>query len=185
MTNDVPAGTGNPKQKNRSGSSKRQRNQQFVVRCTRDEFNKIAASARQTGLKGAAYLRAQGLGDPGERAQRTPPVEKEILTWYQAQLGRLNNNCNQIAKRGNSGFPVDLRELRQVLQDYTPLRDAIFKALGREPAPETKDWDEFTSVGRKALEASPGTPNVTIPADLLRRMIGNPPLTTAPEPPIE
>ena len=22
--------------------------------------------------------------------------------------------------------------------------DAIFKALGREPAPETKDWDEFT-----------------------------------------
>ena len=184
MTNDVPASTGNPK-KNRSGSSTRQRNCQYVVRCTRDEFNAIAASARHAGLKGAAYLRAQGLGDPGERAQRTPPVEKELLTWYQGQLGRLNNNCNQIAKRGNSGFPVDLPELRQVLQDYTPLRDAIFKALGREPAPETRDWDEFKTVGNEALKASPGTDTVCLPADLLRRMIGNPPLTTAPVPPAE
>ena len=168
-----PHETGPPK-KNRSGSNRRQRTYQFVVRCTKDEFNEVAGNARDAGLKGAAYLRSRGLkgGDPGERSQRTPPVEKEILTYYQAHLGRLNNVCNQIAKRGNSGSPVDLPELRQVLKDYAPLRDAIFKALGREPSPETADWDEFMAVGRKALAAKPDQETVSLPAELLRRMIG-------------
>jgi hypothetical protein len=180
MTNDTPAGTGNPK-KNRSGSNKRQRNYQYVVRCDREEFNDIAAKAQEAGLRGAAFLRAAARnGDAGARAQRSPVVEMEILAQVLPWLGRLNSNVNQIAKNGNSGYPVDLPELRLVMKDYIPLRAAIFKALNKEPSPEARDWEQFEAVSRQALAASPGAETVAIPAALLRRMMGNPaaPATT-------
>lgn len=180
MTNDTPA-TDNPK-KNRSGSNKRQRNWQYVVRCDRGEFNEVAARARESGLKGAAYLRASALGDAGARSQRIPPVEKELLVRVLGQFGRLNSNVNQIAHNGNAGYPVDLPDLRLVMKDYPSIRDAIFQALGKEPSPAIQDWDEFAAVGRKALEASPAAETVTIPAALLRRMVGD---TAAPRTPAE
>lgn len=175
MTNEsAPAGTGNPK-KNRSGSNKRQRNYQYVVRCDKEEHTDIAVNAKQAGLRAAAFLRAAGRnGSPGLRSQRTPVVEKEILVNVLAWLGRLNSNVNQIAKNGNSGYPVDLPELRLVMKDYIPMRAAIFKALNKEPAPEAQEWDHFEAVSRKALAASPDAETVAIPAALLRRMIGNP-----------
>ena len=51
MTNETPVEGG--KKKKHGGSNKRQRNDQYVVRCTRDEFNAIAAKATNAGLKGA------------------------------------------------------------------------------------------------------------------------------------
>lgn len=132
MTTGIPAGDGHLKKKTRGGSNKRQRNYQFVVRCTKDEFNEIAARAATAGLKGAAYLRASGLGDAGPRAQRRPAVEKELLIRALGLHGRYGNNMNQIAYNGNAGNPVDLPELRRALTEWAEIRDAIYLALGKD-----------------------------------------------------
>src|ERR1035441_9362020 len=131
MTNETPVG--GDKKKRRSGSSKRQRTNQYVVRCTTDEFNAIAAKAIKAGLKGASYLRAAGLGDAGPRAQRSPTVEKELLIRALALHGRYGNNMNQIAHSGNAGNPVDLPELRRALKEWGEIGDALYQALGKTP----------------------------------------------------
>ena len=133
MTKETPVEGG--KKKKRGGSSKRQRNNQYVVRCTTDEFNAIAAKATKSGLKGASYLRAAGLGDAGPRAQRRPTVEKELLIRALALHGRYGNNMNQIAHSGNAGNPVDLPELRRALKQWGEVRDALLEALGKKPGP--------------------------------------------------
>jgi hypothetical protein len=133
MTNETPVE--GDKKKRRSGSSKRQRNNQYVVRCTTDEFNAIAAKAIKAGLKGASYLRAAGLGDAGPRAQRSPTIEKELLIRTLGFHGRYGNNMNQIAHSGNAGNPVDLPELRRALKEWEEVRDAIFEALGKKWGP--------------------------------------------------
>ena len=132
MTNKTPDEGG--KKKKHGGSNKRQRNNQYVVRCTTDEFNAIAAKAIKAGLKGASYLRAAGLGDAGPRAQRRPTVEKELLIRALALHGRYGNNMNQIAHAGNAGKPVDLPELRRALKEWGEVRDALYQALGKKPA---------------------------------------------------
>ena len=124
------------KTKKRGGSNKRQRNNQYVVRCTTDEFNAIAAKATRAGLKGAAFLRASGLGDAGPRAQRRPAVEKELLIRALGLHGQYGNNMNQIARAGNAGNPVDLPELRRALKEWGEIRDAMYLALGKAPEPE-------------------------------------------------
>ena len=130
MTNETP--DEGDKKKKHGGSNKRQRNNQYVVRCTADEFHAIAAKAIQAGLKGASYLRAAGLGDAGPRAQRRPTVEKELLIRALALHGRYGNNMNQIAHTGNAGNPVDLPELRRALKEWGQIRDAIYRALGKK-----------------------------------------------------
>ena len=89
-------------------------------------------------------------------------------------FGRLNSNINQIAKNGNSGFPVDLPELRLVMKDYPRIRGLIFKAFEKDPGPDAQDWDDFEALGREALAANPAAETIAIPAALLRRMIGTP-----------
>ena len=51
-----------------------------------------------------------------------------------AALNRVGNNINQIARTLNSGEDADIPELREALQAYLQLRDAIFDALGMEPS---------------------------------------------------
>ena len=136
MTNKTPAEGG--KKKKRGGSNKRQRNKQYVVRCTTDEFNAIAVKAAKAGLKGAAYLRASGVGDAGPRAQRRPAVEKAMLIRALGLHGRYGNNMNQIAHTGNAGNPVDLPELRRALKEWEEIRDAIYQALGKDPGHDNK-----------------------------------------------
>jgi len=175
MTTGIPAGNGdqNPKHK-RGGSNKRQRGHQFVVRCTKDEFNEISANARDAGLRNAAWLRAKGLtkGDPGPRSQHIPPVENEILSTLLGSLGRLNNNVNQIAHNLNKGEFYHAPELRQVLADYPPIRDGIFQSLGKQPSPGVKDWDDLIGAANQGFAADPGAKAILIPADVLRRIIG-------------
>ena len=124
------------KKKGRGGSNKRQRNWHYYVRCNASEFNAIAAKAATSGLKGAAYLRASGLGDAGPRARRRPVIEKEHLIRAFALHGRYGNNMNQIARSGNAGNPVDLPALHQALKEWGEIRDALYRALGKDPDAE-------------------------------------------------
>lgn len=172
-----------PKKRPR-GSNKCQRTKQYMVRCTPVEFKDIAANANAAGLRGGAYLRGLGLkGNPGLRARHVPPVRNEILEGIRGDLGRLNNNVNQIARNMNRGDFYDLPELRQVLQDYPAIRDAIFRALGKEPSLETRAWDEFISLVKDALQANPTAETVALPARLLLGIVsGIAAASAAPKP---
>lgn len=170
MTAENP-GVSSPK-KSRSGSNKRQRDKVTPIRWAEAEFNKVAAKASDAGLSFGAFMRALGLGEPGPRSQRIPPVQNELLLRLQGQLGRLNNNANQIARGINMRDFYELTELRQALKDYMPIRDAIFAALGKQPSPAARDWDEFVGVAGSALESQAGAETISIPASLLRRILG-------------
>lgn len=174
METGTPAGGDQHPKHKRGGSNKRQRGYQFVVRCTKDEFNEIAGNARDAGLRNAAWLRAKGLtkGDPGPRSQHIPPVENELLSTLMGALGRLNNNVNQIAHNLNKGEFYHAPELRQVLIDYPPIRDGIFQALGKQPSPGVKDFEDLIGVARQRVDAEPDAEEIRIPADVLRRIIG-------------
>jgi hypothetical protein len=168
MTDEQPA------PKKRHGTENRQRQKITPIRWEMSEFNKVSAKANKAGLTFGAFMRALGLdGDAGARSQRTPPIEKELLLRWQGQLGRLNNNVNQIARGINEDEFYDLPELRSILKDYPAIRDAIFVALGKEPSPAMQDWDELIVAGKKGLEANPSAETIAIPGALLRRIMGS------------
>jgi hypothetical protein len=155
-----------------------------MVRCTPVEFKDIAANADAAGHRGGAYLRGLGLkGSPGLRSRHVPPVRNELLEGIRGDVGRLNNNINQIARNMNRGDFYDLPELRQVLQDYPAIRDAIFRALGKEPSLETRAWDEFIDLAKDALQANPTAETVALPASLLLAIVsGTAAASAAPKP---
>lgn len=166
---------GPPKKKRPRGSNKCQRYKYFMVRVTPVEFNDIAANANAAGLCGAAYLRGAGLkGNPGERSRYIPPVETEQLKTLRGDLGRLNNNVNQIAHQLNMGGYVAPADLRQVLLDYPGLRNAIFHAMGKEPSPDALAWDAFISFVKDAFAKTPAAATIELPASLLLRIITGP-----------
>src|ERR1700693_1144238 len=89
----------NPAPKRRHGTENRQRQKITPIRWEMTEFNKVAAKANRAGLTFGAFMRALGLdGDAGPRSQRIPLIQNETLLRYQGQLGRLNNDVNQIAR---------------------------------------------------------------------------------------
>lgn len=116
------------------GSSKRQRTHQIIVRCTEDEHAAILGKADRAGLASAAFLRAAALGEAGPRAQRRPPADHLALRQILGHLGRIGNNLNQIARGLNTEQQASLPELEQAIRAYLEQRDALFKALGKDPA---------------------------------------------------
>ena len=118
-----------------SGSDKRQRPSQSLVRWTNEEFARVAAKADKAGLAMAAFIRAATLGDAGPRAQRRPPADHKALRQILGELGRVGNNLNQIARSLNALELISLPELKDALHAYIEIRDAIFEALGKKPGP--------------------------------------------------
>jgi|SRR6266852_5157244 len=119
-----------------SGSDKRRRSHQSLVRLTDEEFASVAQRADKAGLALAAFLRAAALdGNAGPRAQRRPPVEHKLLRQILGHLGKIGNNVNQIARSLNSGDKAKLPELEKALRAYGEMRDAILEALGKGKGP--------------------------------------------------
>ena len=121
-----------------SGSDKRRRSHQSLVRWTDEEFNDIAGRADKAGLAVAAFMRAAVLGSPGPRAQRRPPADHKALRQILGHIGSIGNNINQIARALNSGDKAKLPELPAALRAYLEIRNAIFEALGKNHGPGPK-----------------------------------------------
>src|SRR5262245_53262563 len=101
-----------------SGSNKRKRSHQSLIRWTDEEFSTIAEKADKAGLAVAAFMRAAVLGSPGPRAKRRPPADHKALRQILGHLGRIGNNINQIAKSLNAGDRLKLPELEAALRAY-------------------------------------------------------------------
>ena len=115
-------------------SDKRQRTETLYARVTPEEKAAFIARADNAGMASAAFMRALALGDAGPRAQRRPPADHVAIRKLLGELGRVGNNINQIAHVVNCGEAPEVPELREALAAYLQLRDAIFVALGMEPA---------------------------------------------------
>jgi len=125
-----------------SGTDKRRRTKQCLVRFTEQEFAEIAGKADKAGIATAAFLRAAALGSPGPRAQRRPPADHVALRQILGQCGRIGNNVNQIAKHLNAGGQADIPELRAALAVYPDIGDAIRAALNMKAAEGAAPLDD-------------------------------------------
>ena len=104
------------------------------IRFTPQQFELLSGRARACGLSFGAFARDVLLGSPSPRATRKPPIEKAELARLLGGLGNLRSNANQIAKAFNRrGDIPETRDIAEMNHDFAILRDAIMKALGREP----------------------------------------------------
>ena len=115
-----------------AGSDKRRRGKIIAFRCLDEEFDAIAAKAGKAGLAVAGFMRAVGLGDPGPRAQRRPPVDHVALQQALGQLGRAGNNLNQISRALHTGKFPSPPELKDTLAACRQACVLICEALGKK-----------------------------------------------------
>jgi hypothetical protein len=122
-----------PQHARRSGSERRRRGTPVSVRCLPEERAALEEKAREAGLSLASFLRACGLGAPGPRAKRSPPVNAEALGRATAALGKVGANLNQIAHVLNAGgAAVTAQECFAALSETRAAAAAIRKIVGRK-----------------------------------------------------
>ena len=91
-----------------------------AVRLSDHEEALLKIKAAEAGLSVSSFLRACALGDAGPRARRSPTIEKELLGATLAELNRIGNNVNQIARVLNLGQerdPADIAATMKLLRD--------------------------------------------------------------------
>ena len=118
-----------------SGSDKRQRPHQSLIRWSDEEFARITGKADKAGLAIAAFMRAAALGDAGPRAQRRRPADYKALLKIHGQLGRIGGNVNQIARATHIGDEASAAELNGIRRACEDIRKALYEALGKNPGP--------------------------------------------------
>jgi hypothetical protein len=120
----------------RSGSQKRARLHKIPVVCDDEEFVEIDSRSRAVGLTRPSFLRACGLGTPGPRARRRPPVNAETLGRATAALNKVGSNLNQIAHVLNAGgTSVTTQECFAALAEVRAAAAAIREIVGRKDRP--------------------------------------------------
>lgn len=123
----------------KGGSEKRQRLSVISIRLDAEERARAKRLADKAGLALGAFARAAMLENPGPRAQRRAPADKDALLRILGHLGKLGSNVNQIARRLNLGEKAHLPSLEEALGAYLQLRNAIYEALGLDPTSRKPD----------------------------------------------
>lgn len=116
--------------KARTGSEARQRRHVVGVRLDDTERAALEARAGDTGLSLGAYLRACSLETAGPRARRRAPVDRELLARTNAELNRVGNNLNQIAKAGHIGQDAVLDDVTRTAGELRQALVMLRRALG-------------------------------------------------------
>jgi len=123
------AATGEGRARPRSGSENRQRIHVARIRLDDAEAVILEELASASGLAIGAYLRACGLKSVGVRAKPRPSVDRELLARANADLNRVGNNINQIARAFNSGLDLPFN-LAEAMTDLRGALTAIRRAAG-------------------------------------------------------
>lgn len=139
----LPPPADSPAPRKRSGSTKRQRAGMAFIRLSEAERAELERRAKLAGLSIGSYCRQQALGTPGPRPRRaTPTPDIELLARTYADLNRIGNNLNQIARALNEialigdterlGWETtDLTEnIREIQADLALTLFTIRQALG-------------------------------------------------------
>jgi hypothetical protein len=97
-------------------------------------MEELSQKASDAGMSIGALVRTVMLGSPGPRAVRRPPIEKAELARLLGELGKIGSNVNQLARAYNQNEATpSLEALTRIKGEIVTMRDAIMKALGREP----------------------------------------------------
>lgn len=102
-----------------------------AARVSADEYIVLDSKAREAGLSIGSYLRAAGLGTPGPRARRRPPINVELLAYAVAQLNRIGSNLNQIARALNAAHAAGSNETLEVVARTREAVTQILVIVGR------------------------------------------------------
>lgn len=114
-----------------SKSQKRGRTKSVGVACTPEEHAEITAKAAAAGLSAGGFLRACGLGrvTPGTKCRA--PADRAIIERAIAELRRVGNNINQLARAANMNEPMDSVSLNHALNEYMTTLQQLREASGR------------------------------------------------------
>lgn len=114
-----------PPQRGKAGGRTVQKNVSLTVA----ENTILEAKAAEAGLSVASYLRASALSEAGPRARRAPTIEKQALGAAIAELNRVGNNINQIARALNIGKDYDDEFLRHSVGEMRGVLTALLGAI--------------------------------------------------------
>jgi hypothetical protein len=99
--------------------NKIKRDRQFNVGLTTREHDLLLARASRAGMRPVDYGRARLLGGAAQQASGTDAPAPHLDPLFVAQLSRLGNNLNQIARRLNTldfPSPPSLEPLLQLIR---------------------------------------------------------------------
>lgn len=114
-----------------SKSQKRGRTKSISAACTPEEHAEITAKAKAAGLSAGGFLRACGLGRVTPGTKRRAPADRVIFEQAIAELRRVGNNLNQIARAANMNEPTDGVRLKHALDEYMTTLHQLREASGR------------------------------------------------------
>lgn len=109
---------------------KRQREHVVGVRLDEGERDKLVALAAAKKLSIGAFLRLCSLETAGPRARRSVPVDRELLARANADLNRIGNNLNQIARALNVGTDTPPHMITDVTGELRNALSQLRQALG-------------------------------------------------------
>jgi hypothetical protein len=110
-----------------------------AARVSPEEYAALDQKARDSGLSIGSYLRACGLGSPGPRARRSPPLNAELLAYAVGQLNRAGNNLNQIAFRLNAAQAVGTHDCAAAILETRAAVRMICESLGRQKRNDSEE----------------------------------------------
>lgn len=103
----------------RKRSERRQRGARINVRVTAEELEEIETRAQAAGLTAGGFLRACGLGGKTPRSLPRAPIDRVEMGKALAELNRVGNNLNQIARSLNRDERVPPQIIRTALEQYS------------------------------------------------------------------
>jgi len=115
-----------------SGSEKRQRGHIVAGRFDDAEYSLLTEKAQGARLTRSGYIRALVVGTPGPRAQRTPPINAEVLAKATAALNKVGSNLNQIAHVLNASGTITAQECFAALAETRAAVARILEIVGRK-----------------------------------------------------
>ena len=117
--------------KQKGGSERRQATERVTFRLTPDQKRQLDEWADAAGITRSSYVIGKTFAGPPLRLTRVPPVDRQALGQFLAQLGRLNGNVYQISRAANFRETFALDALMKALKEIQELRNAVLAAMGR------------------------------------------------------
>lgn|GEM_PF-2987002 len=101
----------------------RKRERKLTVRLSESEWIFIDSEVAKSSLKKEAFVRARILRKPIP-LQKHPDISLLI-----AELNRIGNNVNQLAKNSNMGKPVPKQELRLAKEAFEKMECSVLEVM--------------------------------------------------------
>lgn len=115
----------------KSGSNKRKRQNQLLIRLTDEEQALLDHDAARVGTTTASYARQVLVDAPIPKQAKRPAVEAELLRKTLAELNKIGSNINQLARSHNQGLSPYHHTVEAELEVLNDAIAQVLVALGK------------------------------------------------------